>query len=117
MSAMKKAKMAALKDLIKQMHKMEASGGFMDKPRGPSKDALAEKAEDEIEDSDDLKVATPMAMAQGEVEGSDDDDEEDEPVPGMRKFMKRSSSEPIKGSTKSVMIAISAKPGKMGKKG
>lgn len=115
MSAMKKAKLAALKELMRKMHKME-SEEYMDKPKGPSVDELADKAEDDVEDSDDLKVAEPMAMSEGKVPGSDDDDE-DEAIPGMRKYMKRSSSTPIKGQTKSVMIAITAKPGRMGKKG
>lgn len=116
MSAMKKAKMAALKELIGKMHKLEVAG-FMDKPKGPSVDEMADEAEDDIEDSDDLKVATPLAMVQGEVAGSDDDDDEDAAfAKAQKKYMKRSSSEPIKGKTKSLMMAVvQAKPGRMKK--
>lgn len=106
MHALKKAKLSALKELIKKMHKMEVTG-FTDKPRGPSTDEMAEEAEEEIED-EDVEMREPKKLAQGEIEG---DEGNSEPVPGMKKYMKRSSSAPVKGKTKSVMLSM--KPGKI----
>lgn len=128
MLAMKKAKMAALKDLIKQMYKMEANQtrAFAKDGVGPSIDEMADVEEDEEQEErdegNDVHVGMPSktSLAPGRVAGSSDEGSEDDEFEERRRaFMKRSNQAPVKGKTKIIeIVAKTMKPmGKMSKKG
>lgn len=101
MHAMKQAKLSALKDLIKQMMKLEGKAY-------EGKETPQEELAEEVEEDEDME---PKSMAEMVSE-----EPEEEKIPGMKAFMKRSASQPVKGKTKGMMIAIEASPKKIGKR-
>lgn len=99
------AKKEALKHLIKKMRHLEAEAMDDDESESLAEEAsespLDEILEPEMEDKKPGKM----------VEADEDDSFEDE----KRAFMKRSSSAPVKGKTKTIMMAFAMKP-KIGRK-